>query len=78
MNLLHAKLMANKKLVNIAKSSDPRIFAESIFPKASGDAAQDSYMEVQNTYTSLFEGQNKHNAIMRALAEVLYWEMRKH
>ena len=47
LNALHAKLMANKKLANMAKTSDPQIFAESIFPKAFGDAAQDSYMEAQ-------------------------------
>lgn len=50
---------------------------EYIFPKAFGDAAQDSYMESQETYTMLFEDQHKHNAIMSALAEVIYREMRK-
>lgn len=60
----------------MARTSDPQIFAESIFPKAFGDAAQDSYMEAQDTYTALFEDQSKYNAIMRALAEVIYREMR--
>lgn len=68
--------MANKKLASMAKTSDPQIFAESIFPKAFGDAAQDSYMESQDTYTTLFEDQHKYNAIMSALAEVIYREMR--
>ena len=68
--------MANKKLASMAKSSDPQIFAESIFPKAFGDAAQDSYMESQDTYTTLFEDQHKYNAIMSALAEVIYRELR--
>ena len=77
LSALHTKLMANKKLASMAKTSDPQIFAESIFPKAFGDAAQDSYMEAQDTYTSLFEDQAKYNAIMRALAEVIYREMRK-
>lgn len=76
LNALHTKLMANKKLASMAKTSDPQIFAESIFPKAFGDAAQDSYMEAQDTYTSLFEDQAKYNAIMRALAEVIYRELR--
>ena len=76
LNALHTKLMANKKLASMAKTSDPQIFAESIFPKAFGDAAQDSYMEAQDTYTALFEDQSKYNAIMRALAEVIYREMR--
>ena len=77
LNALHTKLMADKKLTKMARSSDPQIFAESVFPKAFGDAAQDSYMESQDTYTSLFEDQNKYNAIMSALADVVYREMRK-
>ena len=32
-------------LAKDAASSDPQVFVESIFPKAFGDAAQDSYME---------------------------------
>ena len=76
LNALHTKLMANKKLASMAKTSDPQIFAESIFPKAFGDAAQDSYMESQDTYTTLFEDQHKYNAIMSALAEVIYRELR--
>ncbi len=55
----------------------PQIFAESIFPKAFGTAAQDSYMESQETYSSLFEDQSKYNAIMSALCTVVYREMRK-
>jgi len=74
---LRDKLMADTKLVNMAKSSDPQIFVESIFPKAFGDAAMESYTESQETYTSLFEDQNKYNAIMSALAEIIYREMRK-
>lgn len=77
LNALHAKLMGNQKLANMARTSDPQIFTESIFPKAFGDAAQDSYMESQETYTTLFEDQHKYNAIMSALAEVIYREMRK-
>ena len=74
---LREKLMGDKKLSSMAKSSDPQIFAESIFPKAFGDAAMESYAESQETYTALFEDQHKYNAIMNALAEVLYREMRK-
>ena len=56
---------------------EKQIFVESIFPKAFGAAAQDSYLESQDTYTSLFEDQHKYNAIMSALADVVYREMRK-
>ena len=40
-------------------------------------AAQDSYIESQETYTSLFEDQSKYNAIMSTLADILYHEMRR-
>ena len=73
---LKKRLMNNPKLQNMARTSDPVIFAESIFPKAFGTAAQDSYMESQDTYTSLFEDQAKYNAIMHALGAVIYREMR--
>jgi type I restriction enzyme R subunit len=61
----------------MAASSDPRIFAESIFPAAFSDAAMASYMESQETYSSLFEDQSKYKAIMSTLADILYREMRK-
>ena len=69
--------MADKKLAKMAQTSDPQIFVESIFPKAFGAAAQDSYLESQDTYTSLFEDRHKYNAIMSALADVVYREMRE-
>ena len=68
--------MSDTKLQTMAKTSDPQIFAESIFPKAFGTAAQDSYMESQDTYTTLFEDQAKYNAIMHALGSIVYREMR--
>ncbi|MBR2590745.1 MAG: type I restriction endonuclease subunit R [Clostridia bacterium] len=74
---LAEKLRGNKKLANMASSSDPQIFAESIFPQAFSDAAQDSYMESQETYSSLFEDQSKYNAIMGTLADIIYREMRR-
>ena len=70
------KLRKNEKLANMAVSSDPQIFAESIFPQAFSDAAQESYMESQETYSSMFEDHSKYNAIMHTLAEFLYREMR--
>lgn len=74
---LRAKLMDDQKLQSMARTSDPQIFSESIFPKAFGTAAQDSYLESQETYTSLFEDQAKYNAIMRALGNIIYREMRQ-
>lgn len=74
---LRDRLMSDKKLQTMAKTSDPQIFAESIFPKAFGTAAEDSYMESQETYTTLFEDKGKYNAIMSALGSIIYREMRK-
>ena len=73
---LAEKLRGNERLANMARSTDPQIFAESIFPQAFNDAAQDSYMESQETYSSLFEDRGKYNAIMSALADMIYHEMR--
>lgn len=73
---LHDKLMSDEKLASSARTSDPRIFTESIFPAAFGTAAMDSYMESQDSYSSLFEDKNKYNAVMGALAGVIYREMR--
>lgn len=74
---LHDKLMGDEKLASSARTSAPRIFTESIFPAAFGTAAMDSYMEAQDSYASLFEDKNKYNAIMSALAGIVYREMRE-
>jgi type I restriction enzyme R subunit len=71
---LHDKLKEDKKLRKIAKSADPQVFAESIFPKTFDTVAQDSYVEQTEAFTSLFENKNKYNAVMAALAGMLYRE----
>lgn len=73
---LRTKLMSNTKLQTMAKTSDPQIFADSLFPTEFHSIALDSYMESQETYTILFEDQTKYNAIMHALGSILYREMR--
>ena len=75
--ILHDRLHADPKLAKLAQSSDPQIFTESIFPKAFDSAAQDSYIEAQDTFSALFEDTSKYKAIMSALAEWLYREFRK-
>lgn len=74
---LQSRLMKDKKLKRKAQSSDPQIFTESIFPSVFQDAAMESYMESQETYSTLFENRSKYDAIMSALAEILYREMRR-
>ena len=73
---LHDKLIADPKLKSSALTSDPRIFTESIFPNAFGTAAMESYMESQESYSSLYEGQAKYNAVMSVFAGMVYREMR--
>ena len=53
LNALHDKLILNEKLAKSARTSDPTIFVESIFPAAFGDAAIEGYMEAQESYSSL-------------------------
>ena len=69
-------LRSDKRLENMARSSDPRIFAESIYPQVFSDAAQKSYMESQETYRALFEDRNLYKTIESITADVLYREMR--
>lgn len=71
---LHDRLKGDKKLKMVAKTSDPQVFAESIFPKTFDAVAQDSYIEQTEAFTSLFQNKSKYNAIMSALAEMLYRE----
>ena len=77
-------MMADEKANKLARSSDPKIFMDSVLPKLFGDIAMDSYMdaetqhtEMQNAYKSLFEDKAKYNAIMRAVGAVVYRDMRR-
>lgn len=74
---LQSKLMADQKLASSARTSEPRIFTESIFPAAFQKAAMDCYMESADAYKGLFEDKNKYDAMMNALAGVMYREMRQ-
>lgn len=77
LDALHQKLKKNPKLLSSARTTDPVIFTESIFPQIFGDAAMDSYAESQESFESLFRDKNKYNAVMSALAGVVYREMRR-
>ena len=77
LSALQSRLMNDKKLRNVAQTSEPKIFTENIFPKYFSDAAQDSYIESQETYRSLFEDQMKYKAIMEVLGQIVYRDMRQ-
>lgn len=74
---MHDKLKVDKKLQKVAKTSNQKIFAENIFPKTFDEVAQDSYVEQTEAYASLFQNRSKYNAMMSALAEMLYKEFNK-
>lgn len=77
LNALHDRLANDKKLKKVATTSDPQVFAESIFPKTFDAVAQDSYVEQTEAFTSLFENKSKYKAVMSALAEMLYREFNR-
>ena len=77
---IHDKLMADKKLQKVIKSSkddEEMIFASSIFPKFFGDAANAGFDEQVEAYTTLFEDKNKYKAMMSVLAAQLFQEVRQ-
>jgi len=74
---LHDRLMDDAKLRKVARTSDPQVFAESIFPKTFDEVAQDSYVEQTEAFTSLFQNKSKYNAIMSALAGMIYREFNR-
>lgn len=79
-NSIHDKLMADKKLQKLIKSSkddEEKIFASSIFPKFFGEAANAGFDEQVEAYNSLFEDKNKYKAMMAVLAAQLFKEIRE-
>lgn len=71
---LHERLRTDKKLQKVAQTSDPQIFTQSIFPAAFDSAAMDGYVEQNEAYTTLFQNKSKYNAMMAALAGMMYRE----
>lgn len=74
---LHDRLKDDAKLRKVARTSDPQVFAESIFPKVFDEVAQDSYVEQTEAFASLFRNKSKYNAFMSALASMLYREFNR-
>lgn len=73
---LHQKLKSNKKLMKSAKTDGRQIFEKNIFPQLFNDAAQEAYIESTETYTKLFEDAGKYHAIMSALAQIMFDELK--
>ena len=78
-NSIHDKLIADKKLQKIIKSSkedEEKIFT-SLFPQYFSDAANAGFDEQVEAYNSLFEDKNKYKAMMSVLAAQLFKEVRQ-
>ena len=73
---LHEKLKNNKKLMKAAKTDGRQIFEKNIFPQLFDDAAQEAYVESTETYTKLFEDAGKYRAIINALAQAMFDELK--
>ena len=73
---LREKLRADRKLQKSARTDGQQMFERNVFPKIFDTIAQASYMEQTQTYTKLFEDQAMYRAIMTALAQELYRELR--
>ena len=46
-------MMADEKANKLARSSDPKIFMDSVLPKLFGDIAMDSYMDAETQHTEM-------------------------
>ena len=77
MENLRRKLNADPKLKKSAQQDGQQIFENNVFPKIFGETAQTSYMENYQAYQSLFTDAAKYRAMMTAMAEVLYNDLRK-
>lgn len=73
----HDKLKNDKKLRKSAKTTNPQVFAESIFPKIFDAVARDSYIEQSEAFSELFQDKSKYIAIMDALADAMYKEFNR-
>lgn len=73
---MYEALMKDEKLASSARSLDPRIFLESVFPAAFQNVAMESYMKSQESFASLFEDKAKYQAVENALGGIIYRDMR--
>ena len=75
LDAIHKKLRNNKKLQKSAQTNGQQMFEKNIFPQMFDDAAQEAYMESNETFTKLFEDAEKYQAVMTALAHALFTEL---
>ncbi len=69
---MQQKLSHNEKLIDIAQTSNSQIFAQGVFPAEFSKAAMECFNESEEAYRGLFEDKAKYDAIMSALADILF------
>ena len=74
---LQKMLEDNTQLVKSAKQDTQQMFMQSIFPKIFGETARRAFKESNETYQSIFTDTQKYMAIMTAMADVLFKELRE-
>jgi type I restriction enzyme R subunit len=67
---------ALNKLKRQAKNNNAEIFQDSIFPKIFENIAQECYTEQVGAFTKLFQNKEFYNAIMLAIGNEAYRELR--
>lgn len=73
---LENKLMSNSKLINNARTSDYKIFVESIFPAIFDKVLMESYIESKESYKSIYENMSKYNTIKSVMADIVFEKSR--
>lgn len=71
---LESKILKNENLRQIARTSNPQVFMQGIFPKEFEKIALECYQESKESFESIFNDSVKYNAIMSVLGDLFYRE----
>ncbi len=74
---IYDRIAANSKaLAKFAKTTDPEMFAQSIFPEEFGKVAQECFNEQMSSFAKLFEDKAFYRNVMEQMARTMYQGMR--
>ena len=71
---LESKILKNENLRQIARTSNPQVFMQGIFPKEFEKITLECYQESKESFESIFNDSVKYNAIMSVLGDLFYRE----
>lgn len=74
--ILIEKMRPDEVLHKSAQNDGEQIFEEGVFSKAFDQTAMDAYMESKETFGVLFSDPKKYAALKKAIAEIMYRELR--